>query len=70
MATATAATLMGRTGALGVADAPLWSIIPGKTMSMDIHRIFTVLELEATTVVSAAVGLMVVVVMAVGTGVE
>jgi hypothetical protein len=38
-------------------------------MSMDIHRIFTVLELEATTVVSAAVGLMVVV-MAVGTGVE
>jgi hypothetical protein len=63
--------LTDRTGvAVGTAaDAPSWFIIPGKTTSSGIPRIFTALEEPVTSVVSTAADFMVAV-MAVGTGAE
>jgi hypothetical protein len=52
---------------VGIADTPSWSIIPGKTMSTDIHRICTVLQLRAISVASAALGFTMAVFMAAGT---
>ena len=51
---ATAIT-MGHTGVVVGITEPSWATIPGKTMSSDTHRISTVLEERATSLVSTAV---------------
>lgn len=64
---ATAIT-MGHTGVVVGITEPSWATIPGKTMSSDTHRISTVLEERATSVVSTAVAFMEV--AAAGTGAD
>jgi hypothetical protein len=59
---------MGHTGVLVGITEPSWATIPGKTMSSDTHRISTVLQERATSVVSTAVDFMVVAVA--GTGAD
>lgn len=54
------AIIMGHTGVLVGITEPSWATIPGKTMSSDTHRISTVLQERATSVVSTAVDFMVV----------
>ena len=56
------AIIMGHTGVLVGITEPSWATIPGKTMSSDTHRISTVLQERATSVVSTAVVFMAVVV--------
>ena len=67
------AIIMGHIGALVGITEPSWATIPGKTMSSVTDRISTVLQERATSVVSTAVGFMVVdsmVVAAAATGAE